>query len=252
MTNPFSFPRLKFCGFTREEDVRLACDLGVDAIGLNFYPQSPRYVDRGLGRSLSQVVRPRAICVGVFVNATPQEVAETVIECSLDVVQLHGEEPIGWLDQAESYSALREIPILRAISWRESIDRRAASPRRPGATNAPLRQPIEPSDESRAAEWASHENVVGMLVDAHDPVQRGGTGKTARWDLLSPRPAAFGHKPFLLAGGLKVENVEEAIRQTQPDGVDVASGIESAPGIKDSSLMRTMVELVRSHLKVNS
>jgi phosphoribosylanthranilate isomerase len=78
------------------------------------------------------------------------------------------------------------------------------------------------------------------LVDSYDPVQRGGTGRTARWDLLFPRPIEFRHVPILLAGGLKSENISQAIQTAQPDGIDIASGIESAPGVKDHSKMQAI------------
>jgi phosphoribosylanthranilate isomerase len=191
---------------------------------LNFYPKSPRFIDRGLARELTLTIRSRAISVGVFVNESPYAVAMTVAECALDMVQLHGDETLSWLDEAKKFPELQGIPILRAISWR-------------GVT--------EPEDETRAQAWSSQETVVGLLVDAYDPIQRGGTGKTARWDLLSPRPQAFANKPFLLAGGLSIANLEMAIQTTSPDGIDLASGIESEPGIKDKALMSSIVAIAK-------
>ncbi|MFN7875869.1 MAG: phosphoribosylanthranilate isomerase [Pirellula sp.] len=217
-------PKIKFCGFTRHEDLEVACSLGVDAIGLNFYSRSPRYVSLSLGRELSAIADGRTTRVGVFVNSTPNEVARIVETCPLDVIQLHGDEGLDWVEQASSIPAIGTIPILRALSWRGS--------------NCP-------EDERAAINWGGHPMVSGLLVDAHDPVQRGGTGKVVRWDLLSPRPAPLQIKSFWLAGGLTPVNVQQAIDVVQPDGIDLASGIEISPGIKSPELMKLVCEKIR-------
>lgn len=217
-----SCPKVKFCGFTRHEDVRMAIDCGADALGFNFYPASPRYVTAERAAEFSALAEGRALRVGVFVNETPQRVAEIIRLCPLDVVQLHGDESPSWAIEAASFTELQFVPIWRAMAWRGTV---------------------HPEDGSNAVQWASH--VVAFLVDAHDPVQRGGTGKTARWDLLSPRPNEFQSLPFLLAGGLKPSNLAEAIEIASPDGIDLASGIESSPGVKDPSLMKQMADIAK-------
>ena len=222
--NPHA-PKIKFCGFTRHEDLEIACSLGVDAIGLNFYERSPRYVSNSMGRELSSIAAGRAMRVGVFVNSTPQQVADICEECMLDAVQLHGDEGIEWLESAASISGLHDMPFLRALCWRG---------------------PQYPQDEASAQQWGKHNSIVGLLVDAHDPVQRGGTGKVVRWDLLCPRPAVFMDKPFWLAGGLTFQNVQEALSTVRPDGVDLASGIESTPGIMDPELMKLFFHKIQS------
>ncbi|XZE21233.1 phosphoribosylanthranilate isomerase [Pirellulaceae bacterium SH449] len=218
-------PKIKFCGFTRHEDLEVACELGVDAVGLNFYERSPRYVDIKQGRELSKIAEGRTTRVGVFVNATPVEVASVVESCELDVVQLHGDETLDWLEEARELPRLASFPILRALSWRGES---------------------HPEDEEIASSWSSNPQVMGLLVDAHDPVQRGGTGKVARWDLLSPRPAPLRGKAFWLAGGLTPANVQTALDLVLPDGIDLASGIEISPGIKSPELMRRFCEAIRS------
>lgn len=217
-------PKIKFCGFTRHEDLEFACSIGVDAIGLNFYQRSPRYVDMSRARELSEIANGRAIRVGVFVNSTPSEVARIVEVCPLDVVQLHGDEGLDWVAEASNYPRLAKIPILRALSWRG---------------------PSCPEDDLAAAQWGGHPSVSGLLIDAHDPVQRGGTGKVVRWDLLNPRPTSLLAKPFWLAGGLTPENIPQALDLVHPDGIDLASGIEISPGIKSPELMKLFCEKIQ-------
>ncbi|MFN7843031.1 MAG: phosphoribosylanthranilate isomerase [Pirellula sp.] len=225
MTSPNpNAPKIKFCGFTRHEDLEVACSLGVDAIGLNFYARSPRYVDTIRARELSMIAEGRTTRVGVFVNSTPSEVVNVVEACSLDVVQLHGDEGLDWIAEAIIHPQLEKMPILRALSWRG---------------------PSYPEDEATAGKWANHNAVSGLLIDAHDPVQRGGTGKVARWDLLCPRPVPLQKKPFWLAGGLTPQNIHQALDLVRPDGIDLASGIEISPGIKSPELMKLVCEKIR-------
>jgi phosphoribosylanthranilate isomerase len=220
-------PKLKFCGFTRHEDVRIAIDCGADALGFNFYPASPRYVSTARAAEFSALADGKALRVGVFVNETPQRVAEIVRMCPLDAIQLHGDESKRWAIEASTFPELRMIPIWKAIAWRGTQ---------------------HPEDAAIATQWSSH--VTTFLVDAHDPVQRGGTGKTARWDLLAPRPAEFQSLPYLLAGGLKLSNLAEAIAMACPDGIDLASGIESSPGVKDPILMKQLADLAKQLLGI--
>lgn len=228
MRTSCDFPRLKFCGFTRLEDLEDALRFGVDAVGLNFYSKSPRCLSHEQAAILAERADGVALRVGVFVDEDPRVIAQLVANGLIDVVQLHGDEDLEYLRRFRVLRELEQIPILRAVSWRGEEF---------------------PEDENRVRLWASQTDVLGFLVDAHDPVQRGGTGKRARWDLLSPRPQAFGLHPYLLAGGINPENAEQAIRMVQPDGLDLASGIESSPGIKDRTKMGQIAEIANRLLR---
>ena len=226
-------PRLKFCGFTREQDVLEAIGLQVDAIGLNFYPRSKRYVSPGVAKRLSMVARGHCSRVGIFVDASPEQIQDVVSECPLDAIQLHGDETIEWLTEYENSRHWTGLPILKALAYRGSID------------------------DGLWGQWVSKSmqancSVIGLLVDAYDPVEKGGTGKRVNWGLLSPRPASFvgvggRDAQFLLAGGLDSNNIYEALRMVEPYGIDVASGIEDSPGVKDPAKMRAIVTAVRDH-----
>lgn len=226
-------PRLKFCGFTREQDVETALELRVDAIGLNFYPKSKRYVEPEVAKRLSAIAAGGSMRVGIFVDPTMEQIDRVLDECPLDAIQLHGNETIDWLLEYESSPEWPGLPILKALPYRGPVD------------DATWRAWVQEAS-------LVYSSVIGLLVDAYDAVEKGGTGKRANWDLLRPRPPSFTAKdgripPLILAGGLDSENVIEAMKTVEPSGVDVASGIEASPGIKDPIKMRRMSELVRAH-----
>jgi phosphoribosylanthranilate isomerase len=235
-----TYPRLKFCGITREVDVEGAIEAGACAIGLNFVPSSLRYISLRLAADLSRAAAGRIQRIGVFVNATPQHVADVLHVCELDGIQLHGDEPLGWLREAEQFEGLRDLPVLRSLPYRGAMD-----------------DAIVSTWSNQVFDQASP--VSAILIDAFDPTARGGTGKTARWDLLSPRPHSFYPSntelaistkwppaPMILAGGIQPSNVSDACMIAQPSGIDVASGIETAPGIKDRDAMLAIADAVRS------
>jgi len=229
-------PKIKFCGLTRSEDVTAAIACGADAIGLNFYHASPRYVAPATARELgeiaqkSQGISNSVMRVGVFVNASPSEVDAVLAICPLDCIQLHGDETPNWLDDSLAFSSLQSIYFIKAIAWRDCDE-----------------------DRTIALHWSGKHDarLLGLLVDAFDPIQRGGTGKTARWDLLSPRPFELKNTPLLLAGGLTSENIAEAIRIAKPQGIDVASGIEISPGFKDYAKMQAIGDIARQMILEN-
>ena len=171
---------------------------------------------------MSEIADQRVLRVGVFVNASPTEVNAVLAICPLDCIQLHGDETPAWIEQSQSIASLQSILFIKAVAWRDNDD-----------------------DRQTALAWSRLVNpeLLGLLVDAYDPIQRGGTGKTARWDLLFPRPQELQNTTLLLAGGLTSENISLAIEKARPDGVDIASGIESAPGIKDHAKMRIIAEI---------
>ena len=233
-----SVPRLKFCGFTREEDLDVALGLGVDAVGLNFYSKSKRFIAPDKAIRLSRMAEGRTVRVGVFVDSTPEEVQRVVQECQLDVIQLHGDESPDWLDRWHAVMGDGALPIWKSLAYRGDVDR---SVWEDWVSRYDSKTISSPSGKLGA-----------MLVDAYEPLERGGTGKLANWDLLRPRPRCFLDRegigiPLILAGGLTSDNIARALEIVQPAGVDVASGIESSPGIKDRIRMTEFSKKVRAH-----
>ena len=199
--------RIKICGITEVEDARMCVDAGADALGLNFYRQSPRWCSLERAAEIVRAVGNRTLCVGVFVNATAEEILETQERTGIGCGQLHGDEPPELL--------ARFLPhAYKALSVR---------------------------DASSAAEVARYGGEY-ILLDAYVKGQRGGTGTTFDWTLA--RDVAAGRK-LTLAGGLTPANVALAVRQARPFCVDVASGVESKPGRKDPQLVRAFVEAAR-------
>ena len=194
---------IKVCGITRVEDALRAAQLGVHALGFVFWPRSPRAISAERAAAIVEALPPFVVPVGVFVDPS----AELVAECrdaGMVVAQIVGAVPL----------MPRGMRLLRAVTL--SAD----------GTD------ITPDVEGNGA----------VLVDAHDPVRRGGTGRTIDWQAVAPIAA---RRPVILAGGLKPENVGEAIALARPAGVDVSSGVETAPGIKDPERMAAFVAAVR-------
>jgi phosphoribosylanthranilate isomerase len=201
--------KIKICGIKTLEDALAAIEAGADLIGFNFYPKSPRCVDVGQCRDIMSVLRKygHIVYVGVFVNASAEEICATMDTCGLGLVQLHGDESVEVLKQLDgkAFKAFRGIP--------ENVDGFARS---------------EPP---------------AFLVDASVKGVYGGSGVTADWNGAAELAEKY---PLLLAGGLTPENVAEAVSRVKPWGVDVASGVESAPGKKDAGKMVEFVKAVRN------
>jgi phosphoribosylanthranilate isomerase len=195
--------RVKICGITRVEDALLAARLGADALGFNFWPGSKRFVDPDAARAIVDRLPPFVTAVGVFVDQPPTEVLATAARSGVAAVQLHGDE--GWED-VNGYP----IPAIKAI--------RVAGP----ASLADLHR----------------YRVRAFLLDAPS-AGFGGSGLTCDWDVA--REAAR-RATVILAGGLGPENVRDAIRAVQPWAVDVASGVEVSPGVKDPDKLRRFIE----------
>lgn len=201
--------RIKFCGLTRAEDVRLAVELGVDFIGLVFAPRSPRHLLLGQGRMLRELV-PEEIAVVALVMDNARADVEAVIEnVQPDLLQFHGMEEDG-------FCAGFGLPFVKAVA-------------------------MGGDPEDAVAYAAGFPSAYGYLLDGHARGEPGGSGQRFDWR-RAPRDMG---KPYLLAGGLSPDNVELAIRTAQPWGVDVSSGIESSPGAKDATRMRIFVEEAR-------
>jgi phosphoribosylanthranilate isomerase len=210
--------RVKICGITNLSDAQLAAEAGADAVGLNFCTASPRYCPWEAAREIAAAL-PRGVCkVGVFVDASAEEIRRAAESVPLDLVQLHGHEP------PELVRALRPLPILRAVSIDEGLTETSAY------LEACYRQLALPRM---------------LLVDARSGGRFGGTGTTVDWKLLvESRPSLRG-LPLVLAGGLTPQNVAEAIALVRPWAVDVASGVEASPGAKSPELVRRFVAAAR-------
>jgi phosphoribosylanthranilate isomerase len=226
MTQP-ERTRIKICGLTREEDVRAAVDAGADAIGLVFYPPSPRYVDLARAAQLAEAAGPFVSVVGLFVNADMEEVAHVAERVPLTLLQFHGDES----PQDCSLIAQRcRLPFLRAARVRPGLDL------------------IEFADQYRDA--------AGLLLDAFVEGYGGG-GHVFDWTLIPPawlasnrpstsNPNASGAPRIVLSGGLNAQNVAGAIERVRPYAVDVSSGVEAAKGVKDHARIAAFVRAVRS------
>ncbi|MFM7483636.1 MAG: phosphoribosylanthranilate isomerase [Burkholderiaceae bacterium] len=211
--------RIKLCGLTRPADVSAAVALGADAIGLVFYPPSPRYVSPAqAGRLLAQL--PAFVsAVGLFVNPVLAEVQACIEAAPISILQFHGDETAA---QCAEIAQQVGRPFLRALRIK------------PEMTAADLL-------EFEAAYRTSSPLFAGLLLDTWSEAY-GGTGKVFDWSLIPVELA----RRAVLSGGLNVQNATDAVRQLRPHAVDVSSGIESAKGVKDVALMRAFIAAVRS------
>lgn len=203
--------RIKFCGLTRKVDVEAAVALGVDLVGLVFASRSPRRLDLASARRLRAAVPPGIEVVALVMDNTTAEVDAIIKAVQPDLLQFHGNEP-------DAVCARFGLPFLKVIAMGGRL----------GAEVGGL-----------VTRWPS---ARAVLFDGHGAGEAGGSGRTFDWTLVSQH----GGKPFLLAGGLHPCNVAGAIITARPWGVDVSSGIESAPGVKDATRMRDFVRAVRA------
>jgi phosphoribosylanthranilate isomerase len=204
---------IKICGITRLEDAQFAVACGANALGFVFWPDSPRSIDPARARAIAAVQPPFVTPVGVFVNQPAEYVNEVAAAAGLGVVQLHGDESI-------EFAASLGRPVLKAM-----------------ALNAV-------TSNGMTLNVAIDRWPAGMMVllDAHDPVRRGGTGRTIDWATAASVAA---RRPIVLAGGLTPDNVAGAIAQVRPFGIDVSSGDEAAPGVMDHEKLKRLFEAIR-------
>ncbi|MHB8483804.1 MAG: phosphoribosylanthranilate isomerase [Nitrospiria bacterium] len=203
--------KLKICGMTNLADAQMAVLYGADALGFIFYPKSPRRVMVQTVKEIIQALPPFVTTVGVFVNETVETIRETVQQCGLSVVQLHG-------DESPEFCKRLGFRVIKAI------------------------RVSGPEDLKRIGEY----DVQGILLDAYHPDFYGGTGMPMNWNNLR---GIGGGKPVILSGGLTPENVQRAIQTVSPYGVDVCTGVEESPGKKSPEKMKLFIKNAKETLK---
>lgn len=206
--------RVKICGITRLEDALCAVESGVDALGFIFYAKSPRAIDPEAAQRITAKLPPFVDAVGVFVDEELHRVEAIVKQCRLGYAQLHG---------AESPEACRYLAEI--------------------AAPCQVLKAVRVGPQTTAAAVASYQDSVqGLLLDTYQKSVVGGTGEAFDWSLIERLNI---EAPFLLAGGLRLDNIRLALEQVRPYGVDANSGLETTPGLKDHSLIRQFIAAIR-------
>ncbi|MCC7119584.1 MAG: phosphoribosylanthranilate isomerase [Anaerolineales bacterium] len=223
--------KIKICGIKELKDALAAIEAGADYLGFNFYPKSPRYIEKNTCAEITSVLKKEHLhikLVGVFVNSSVDEVKDILQTCNLDFAQLHGDEPPEMLSafNGQAFKAIRLSASNNPFNIRESASESAEN--RPFA----FRESVSESVDKPA-----------VLIDAQVKDVYGGSGVKADWEMASELAKRY---KFFLAGGLTPENVTEAVRRVKAWGVDVASGVESTVGKKDAEKMVEFVRAVRS------
>jgi phosphoribosylanthranilate isomerase len=202
---------VKICGITRMEDAEAAVEAGAGALGFVFWPKSPRYIDPHRARAIVSGLPAFVVPVGVFVNQPAAHVKGVAALVGLGAVQLHGDEDV-------LYVAAMTHPVIKAVA-------------------------LDPAAGGPAVDvWPKR---TTLLLDVHDPVNRGGTGRTLDWAAAAPIAA---RRRTLLAGGLTPDNVGDAIARVRPFGIDVSSGVERTPGVKDPVRIRALFEAINDSI----
>jgi phosphoribosylanthranilate isomerase len=201
--------RVKICGITNLADAQVAVEAGADALGFNFYEKSPRFVSMRTAAEISRSLPPYTLRVGVFVNPSEQLVRKAMGDCGLNLLQFHG-------DESPEFCTQFGLMSMKAFRVRDA----------------------------GTLEGLAKYQTDAWLLDAYASDLFGGTGEKFNWDLA--RDVQKLGKPVFLAGGLTPENVADAIRQVQPFGVDVSSGVESSPGRKDHDKVRAFIKSAKS------
>jgi phosphoribosylanthranilate isomerase len=219
--------RIKICGVTHRLDVVVACALGADAVGFNFFDGSKRYLSPAMAPAVVSKIPERVVKVGVFVNSPAKEVCQVFDRLRLDLIQLSGDEPPGYL------SELGRRPVMKAIRYSA--------------------EGLRAAQQYVAAGRKLGLPPAAILIDSAQPGQFGGTGVAVDWRRLRSDLDAgpFGDLPIVLAGGLTPSNVGEAIATIRPAAVDVASGVEYAPGRKDAVLVDQFIAAAQAAFAKN-
>lgn len=201
-------PKIKICGFTRPQDAQAAAELGADAVGLVFYAQSKRCVDAAQAAEIAAALPPQVAKVALFVNESAEQIRRILGAVPIDIVQFHG-------DEAPEFCRQFGKPYWKAVRVQSAQDIAEAAER--------------------------YTDAAALLLDAHIEGQYGGTGQVFDWRLL-PETLPL---PWILSGGLNLGNVAAALRQTGAAWLDVSSGVEQAPGIKNLDLMADFIQKAR-------
>ncbi len=204
--------RVKICGITRVEDAQLVVDAGADAIGLVFYKKSPRFVSHKQAAEISQHIPAFVSRVALFKDADEQTVRSVLADVEIDLVQFHGKETVGFCEQFK-------LPYIKALGMKG----------------------IEQEKDFLLSKVTQYQSAKALLLDGHAPGEAGGTGESFDWASLTSV-----NKPVVLAGGLTPDNVKQAIALVKPFAVDVSSGVESSPGIKDKEKIIAFLQQVRA------
>ena len=206
---------VKICGITRVEDAQAAVAAGANALGFVFWPKSPRRVDVDVASRIRAILPPQVLAIGVFVDQQIHEVNDIADRVDLSAIQLHGTEDV-------KYARQMKRRVIKALA--------VGGEALPGLRTWP--------------------EDITVLLDVHDPVKRGGTGKVIDWVVASSMAE---QRKVILAGGLTPENVRDAIARVKPYGIDVSSGVEAEPGIKDHERLKALFEAVHgSHYAARS
>lgn len=200
--------RVKICGITRLEDALCAIEAGADALGFVFYEPSPRYISAEQAASIIAQLPPFVTCVGLFVNTPIAQVKSLALQIGLDLIQFHGDETAAACDGVG-------LPYIRALRMQ------------PGQAIAKIAE--------------SYQKARAILLDAWVPGIPGGTGETFDWAAIPPLT-----KPLILAGGLTVDNVAQAVLQVRPYAVDVSGGVELRSGVKDQSKLKLFIQRAKA------
>lgn len=199
---------VKICGITSASDADLLANLGVDALGINFWPRSSRYCSADVAESFLPSLKGRILRVGVFVNNSRPLADELIAKDLIDVVQLHGDETLADIH----YFLEKRVPVIRAVSAEALPD------------------------------YHIPEENFALLIDTPAGTDYGGTGRTFDWSIAQKYIETYPEVSVILAGGINPENAEAAIEQVKPAAIDIASGAEESPGIKDSMKVRALLE----------
>jgi phosphoribosylanthranilate isomerase len=206
--------RIKICGITRLEDARVAANLGVDALGFIFHPKSPRFISPEQARNIIMQLPPMINRVGVFVNETKETIMQIAAQCGIDTVQLHGNE-------SPEFCVAIPLPVIKSFSIRPDFD------------------------ISKLNDYKTQ----GILLDTWSPEVQGGSGITFDWSIARKASAMFNN--IVLAGGLGPTNLEDALRMVDPFAVDINSGVEIRPGVKNPHKIRAVVKIVKNWKKIS-